>query len=167
MEPQIRVRRIAVLLAWVLAAALIVFTWGPQSMRPHLFANPQVERFGAYFLTAAVFVFAYPKRFALIAAAAAIFAVLLELGQFVAPGRDPGLSDAIAKAVGGVCGAIGPNSVASRTPDQGTTGWGGRHRRGPTGGAANGIPENAHTPSRSRPCTLPPATSTMPSTEAP
>jgi len=106
MEAQNPLRRLAVLLAWMLAAALVVVTWGPQSVRPHLFADPQIERFGAFFLTAAVFVFAYPRRFPLIAVAAAIFAVLLELGQFVAPGRDPGLSDAIAKAVGGICGAM-------------------------------------------------------------
>jgi hypothetical protein len=91
-------------IAWGLAAFIVFATWGPQGLRPHLASAP-VERFGAYFLTAAAFVFAYPKRPMLIGTAAVGFAVVLELGQFLAPGRDPGMPDAIEKASGGVCGA--------------------------------------------------------------
>src|SRR4051794_23302882 len=36
-----------------------------------------------------------------------------------------------------------PNSPALRTDFQGTSGLGSRHRRSPTGGAANGMPLNA------------------------
>jgi VanZ family protein len=105
MSISVQARTVVTALAWVLAAALVVVTWGPQSIRPHV-TDPQVERFAAYFLTAAVFVAAYPKRVMTIVVASAAFAVALELGQFLAPERDPGVPDAIAKSLGGVCGAM-------------------------------------------------------------
>src|SRR3954467_5259112 len=39
-----------------------------------------------------------------------------------------------------------PKFCADRTPCHGTTGCGGRHRRLPTGGAANGMPRYSRTP---------------------
>src|SRR5262245_29231867 len=38
------------------------------------------------------------------------------------------------------CGQLGPNLTQSRTPSHFAGGSGGRQRRSPTGGAANGIP---------------------------
>jgi hypothetical protein len=96
-------RRIAILVAWSLAVCVIVVTWGPQEVRPSI-GHPQVERFGAYFLTAAVFVAAYPRRALAIAMASVVFAFALEFGQFFAPGRDPRFTDAVVKALGGLCG---------------------------------------------------------------
>jgi hypothetical protein len=89
--------------AWGLGLAIVVFTLGPQSWRPHL-AGAQTERFAAYFLTALAFAIAYPKRRRMIALAAVAAALILELAQYAAPGRDPGLPDAIAKAIGGLAG---------------------------------------------------------------
>lgn len=99
------IARAAALLAWLLAAALVFVTWGPQAARPHL-GDPSLERFGAFFVTAAMFVIGYPRRAAAIAVGIVIFAVALELGQFIAPGRDPGVPDAIAKALGGLAGVL-------------------------------------------------------------
>ncbi|MDR3507903.1 MAG: hypothetical protein P4L64_08420 [Caulobacteraceae bacterium] len=93
------------LAAWVLAAFVVFATLGPQGLRPHL-GDAQTERFAAYFVTAAAFVIAYPRRAALVAPSAVAIAILLELGQRLAPGRDAGLHDAIAKAMGGVAGAL-------------------------------------------------------------
>jgi hypothetical protein len=42
----------------------------------------------------------------------------------------------------------------------GSAGCGGFHRKGPSGGFANGIPRNAHEPPRSTPCTSPLAVAT-------
>ena len=103
LEPPIR--RTAALLAWMLAAALVVVTWGPQSVRPHL-GEPTLERFGAFFVTAVMFVIGYPRRAASVAVGVVVFAIALELGQFIAPGRDPGAMDAIAKALGGLAGVL-------------------------------------------------------------
>jgi VanZ family protein len=112
------VRRVFVALAWGLAAFIVFATWGPQATRPHL-ASAAVERFGAYFVTAMAFVLAYPRRSILIGAAAVAFAVVLALGQFLAPGRDPGVRDVIEKALGGILGAVvtaGVLSLAKAVP---------------------------------------------------
>ncbi len=97
-------RRAAILVAWSLAAFIVFATLGPQSERPHL-GPAQFERFGAYFVTSAAFVIAYPRRPLLIAICVVLAAVLLELGQLLVPGRDAGAPDAMAKALGGLCGA--------------------------------------------------------------
>ena len=53
-----------------------------------------------------------------------------------------------------------PYSVAGRTPVHATTGCGGRQRKSPSGGAANGIPLNESTPSATAPLIVPPSTFT-------
>ena len=66
------------------------------------------------------------------------------------------------------CDGIGPEgwmgsgliAFASRTPSHGLTAWGGRHRNGPTGGWAKGMPLKAITPSADMPRTLPLSTFT-------
>ena len=98
-------RRVAAFLAWMLAAGLVLVTWGPQSLRPHL-GDASLERFGAFFVTAAMFVLGYPRRAGLIALGGVAFAIVLELGQLIAPGRDAGLPDVIAKALGGLAGVL-------------------------------------------------------------
>jgi hypothetical protein len=95
----------AALLAWTLVIGVVFATLGPQSLRPHL-GDPQIERFCAFFITAGACVIAYPRRPMLIALGAVALAVLLECGQIVVPGRDAGLDDALAKALGGASGAI-------------------------------------------------------------
>ena len=90
--------------AWALLGFIVFATWGPQTLRPHL-GDPQLERFGAFFVTSIAFAFAYPRRPLVIAAAAVFAAVFLELGQLFIPGRDAGIPDAIAKSLGGLAGA--------------------------------------------------------------
>jgi VanZ family protein len=101
-----------ILIAWALVAFIVFATLGPQSLRPHL-GDPQLERFGAYFVTAVAFVLAYPRRPWTIALTAVVLAVLLELGQLIVPGRDAGVSDAVAKAVGGLSGAAAAAALLS------------------------------------------------------
>jgi VanZ family protein len=98
------VRLAWIVVAWALVCFIVFATWGPQSLRPHL-GDAQLERFGAYFVTAGAFVFAYLRRPWTIAVAAVAVAVLLEVGQLFIPGRDAGVPDAIAKALGGLSGA--------------------------------------------------------------
>src|SRR6202020_695393 len=52
---------------------------------------------------------------------------------------------------GGVWGARGPRGSHPLIPVDGSAASGGCQRRGPTGGAAEGIPENDQTPFRSTP----------------
>src|SRR5471030_3048890 len=56
-----------------------------------------------------------------------------------------------ASLTNGNCMQSGPYSLAERTPCHAVAGCGARQRKSPTGGAANGMPLNAMTPS----CTLP------------
>jgi VanZ family protein len=95
-------------MAWSLAAFVVFATLGPQSLRPHLPPEfgAQAERFGAYFVTAAAFALAYPTRKLSIAGLVVFAAIILEIGQAFSPGRDPGVPDAIAKALGGLAGVI-------------------------------------------------------------
>jgi hypothetical protein len=91
--------------AWLLLGVIVFATLGPQSARPHL-GDPSLERFGAYFLTSAAFVVAYPRRPWIIACAAVLTAILLEMGQLEVPGRDARLADALVKAIGGLTGSV-------------------------------------------------------------
>src|SRR4030043_2350209 len=54
-----------------------------------------------------------------------------------------------------LCGAIGPNSLAERTPLHRLTGWGGIQRKSPTGGAAYGPPRKTFVPFSSNPSIFP------------
>src|SRR5579872_2561078 len=58
------------------------------------------------------------------------------------------------------CMQSAPNSVAGRIPLHRTAGWGGRHRKSPTGGAAKGMPWYDATPPSTNPCNSPVSTRT-------
>jgi VanZ family protein len=97
--------------ALTIAVALLAFiayaTLGPLPSRPRVENLPAVvDRFAAYFATAAAFVAAYPRRTKQISMASVAVAIVLELGQFVVPTRDPGAIDVAEKAAGGICGAL-------------------------------------------------------------
>jgi len=106
MTDALRLPRPFLLIPWGLAAFIAFSTLGPQHLRPHLPAQvgPQLERFGAYFLMALTFALTYPNRKGLIAVSGTVAAILLELGQGMVPGRDPGLPDVIAKGFGNLTG---------------------------------------------------------------
>jgi VanZ family protein len=120
------VGRVGGLIAWVLAATLVFVTWCPLSMRPHL-GDANVERFTAFFVTAAAFVLGYPKRPILIGLGAVAAATILEVGQLFIPGRDAAFGDLMTKAVGGLAGAftshlllrLWPVSRKPKTPPRG------------------------------------------------
>ncbi len=90
--------------AWALLCLLAFFTLCPIDYRPHLTADPQVERALAYFLTGSAFGCAYPRR-RRVAAGGLVFAVAaLEAAQLLVPGRDGHVRDAAAKALGALGG---------------------------------------------------------------
>jgi len=53
------------------------------------------------------------------------------------------------------CMAVGPKAVASNSSVHAVTGWGGRNRFAPVGGAANGMEANRLTPASVDPRTEP------------
>ncbi|MDB5461336.1 MAG: hypothetical protein JWO72_3077 [Caulobacteraceae bacterium] len=97
------VRLTSLAAGWTLALAIAVMTWGPLKDRPQ-FGFPQIERFAAYLVLGALLAAAYPRRPRLLAVGLAVAAVALEIGQGFVPHRDPGLVDAIVKALGAVAG---------------------------------------------------------------
>src|SRR5574340_668408 len=71
--------------------------------------------------------------------------------------RMVGPSGIITAISGGICGwgGAGLKARASRTPLHGVTGWGGRSRLAPNGGAAYGTPLKTFTPADNAPRTAP------------
>lgn len=133
--------RQALPLAVLLTLGVAYATLCPQDMRPQL-GDPQLERFGAYFVVAAAFGCAYPRRPVVVALAMLGLAVGLEAAQALAPGRDPGVTDAVAKALGGVVGVCAAQLVASLA-------FRPARRRGPTVSIElNGSRLNAWAPER-------------------
>ena len=113
----------ALMVAWALAGFIVLASLGPPGWRPHL-GDPQLERFGAYFLTGIAFALAYPRHPFAVAAVVAAAAIGLEFGQLVAPGRDAGVDDALAKVLGGLAGVTAGqvcqviwNRLLTRGPD--------------------------------------------------
>lgn len=96
-------KRIAMAAGWLLAAAIVVMTLGPLEDRPQL-GNAQVERFAAYLVLALVFAVAYPRRPGFVALGLVAAVAVLEVGQGLAPHRDPRFVDAVVKAAGALAG---------------------------------------------------------------
>jgi VanZ family protein len=96
---------LALTAGWGLAVAVVIVTLGPVALRPQL-GHPQLERFAAYLALGVIFSLAYPRRPTWVAVGLVLGAVGLEVGQHFVPHRDPGVPDAIAKALGAVVGVL-------------------------------------------------------------
>lgn len=88
-----------------IALYIVFVTLGPLQFRPET-GYPQTERFAAYLLLGAVASIAYPRQRAWIAIGVIAGSIVLELGQLAVPGRDAGVPDVIAKALGGITGTL-------------------------------------------------------------
>jgi VanZ family protein len=97
------VRRLALIAGWALAVLVVFLTLGPVSDRPQL-GHPQFERFAAYLALGLCWGAAYPARLWRVLLVLTAAAVLLEMAQALAPGRDPGVIDAIVEVAGAVVG---------------------------------------------------------------
>jgi VanZ family protein len=97
------IRLIARAAAAVIATAIIVFTLGPIADRPQT-GYPQLERFAAFLVLGAALAIGFPRQRYQMAAWVVVGAVGLEFAQLLVPGRDAGVPDAFAKALGGVVG---------------------------------------------------------------
>ncbi|WP_025035201.1 VanZ family protein [Bradyrhizobium sp. DOA9] len=84
--------------AWLLAAAVTFATLGPPGLRPHSYLGQDGEHALAFILVGLAFGLAYRRRRLLIAAAAVVLIGVLELMQFLAPGRHARLTDFLVDA---------------------------------------------------------------------
>lgn len=85
--------------------ALAIVTLGPLGLRPETGLPHQVERGLMYLLLGALIALALRPRWVMAALLIIAIAALLELLQFLVPGRDPRLLDFFSKATGG-CGGV-------------------------------------------------------------
>ncbi len=99
------------ILAWVCLAIVVYATFSPPGFRPGLATNETpltvtIERVGAFVLLGLLFSIGYPKNRSFVVAIVLGSAVLLELLQYITPGRHPRLIDSAEKLVGGGIGII-------------------------------------------------------------
>jgi VanZ family protein len=92
------------LIAWLLAAAVTFATLGPPSYRPHSPFGQAGEHALAFVLVGLAFGLAYRKNRRLTAAIAVIMIGVLELLQFVVPGRHARLEDYLVDAMSACAG---------------------------------------------------------------
>jgi VanZ family protein len=102
-------RKLIAAAAWGCLIFIIYATLSSLSRRPELTANETdlsvaIERFGAYALLGSLFMVAYPRRFKFVCVLVLGSAILLELLQIFAPGRDARVLDALEKLAGGIVG---------------------------------------------------------------
>lgn len=93
-----RVIRISRLSAWLLAAAIVILSIVPPQLRPETNLPHNVEHFGIFFATGAMFTFGYSQQMLKLAALLIGFAGLVEIAQIFVPGRHARLCDFIVDA---------------------------------------------------------------------
>ena len=92
------------LFAWALAAAVAFATLGPPSLRPHSELGQNGEHALAFILLGLAFGLAYKRNRWLTALIAVAMIGLVEILQFLAPGRHARLSDFVVDAVAACLG---------------------------------------------------------------
>ena len=97
---------VATVLAWLVLIGLAAATLVPLGLRPHSGLSPQAERFIAFAVAGLCLALAYPRRPLLIVVAIVATALGLEVAQYLAVDRHPGLPDLIAKLMGGGAGLV-------------------------------------------------------------
>jgi hypothetical protein len=91
--------------AWLLVAAVAVFTLAPIEFRPATTAPADLERFAAFAVIGGAFCLGYPTHRVGIILLVIGIAGLLELAQNIVPGRHGHPQDGIVKVSGALLGA--------------------------------------------------------------
>jgi VanZ family protein len=101
-----RFTRVAKIASWTLAAAIIILSVVPPSLRPETGVPHEIEHFLIYAVTGFAFGIAYELRYASLAILLAVFAGCVEIAQLFVPGRHARLSDFIVDAIAMCAGAL-------------------------------------------------------------
>jgi len=91
--------RLARIVAWSLAVAIIVLSLVPAGLRPITAAPHDLEHFTIYFATGLAFALGYDLRRSLLATLFVLFAGAIEIAQLFVPGRHARLSDFVVDAL--------------------------------------------------------------------
>jgi hypothetical protein len=103
------------LLAAVALAVIAAATLCPIQERPHLFANPDPERFAAFALLGFAAKLGFPRQHVWTIIALVLVAAGLEAAQHLALGRHAHLHDAVVKSLGAALGVqLGLVSLIAR-----------------------------------------------------
>jgi VanZ family protein len=94
------------IIAWLLAAAVTFATLGPARLRPHSHLGQNGEHALAFVLLGLAFGLAYPGNRLRTAVIAVVLIGMLELLQFVAPGRHARLEDLVVDALAACVGFV-------------------------------------------------------------
>ena len=105
------------IVAWSLAATIIVLSLVPTELRPETGIPHMFEHALAFAATGAAFGLGYETRREILAIRLAIFAGAVEIAQLFAPGRHARISDFLVDAVTICVGAIA-GSLAKHTFEQ-------------------------------------------------
>lgn len=97
-------RTVARTLAWLTLLGILAATISPIDVRPHLTQNPMIERAGAFFLLGLLSCLGY--RWSLALALVLLASIGFEAAQLLTVDRHAEIGDALAKAAGGVAGAL-------------------------------------------------------------
>ena len=91
-------------LSWISLTVIVLLTLVPSELRPITILAHNTEHFGIFFITGALFMFAYQIRLGLFLIVAIIVCGFLELLQVYIPGRHARLTDAVVDAMSACIG---------------------------------------------------------------
>jgi VanZ family protein len=99
------------LVAWGLAAAIAYATLGPATQRPHSNLGQNGEHAFAFVLLGLAFGLAYARAPGRTAVLVIVYTGLVEVLQFLAPGRHARLSDFLVDALAACVGLVGARTI--------------------------------------------------------
>jgi len=99
------------LFAWGLAAAIAYATLGPATQRPHSNLGQNGEHAFAFVLLGLAFGLAYARAPGRTAILVIVYTGLVEMLQFLAPGRHARLSDFVVDALAACAGLVGARAI--------------------------------------------------------
>jgi VanZ family protein len=95
------------IVAWSLAAAIVVLSVVPPALRPETAAPHNFEHFLIYWTMGLAFGLGFKRRLGLLAILLSVFTGFVEIAQLLVPGRHARLSDFLVDAVAMWFGLIG------------------------------------------------------------
>jgi len=104
-------------IAWSCIAGIVILSLVSPSLRPVTILPHNLEHLAIFAITGLALGLGYPSRLAHHIALLVIFAGVIELAQFVTPGRHPRLVDFVVDAVSACAGAALAALIVRRKPD--------------------------------------------------
>lgn len=92
--------------AWICLGFVALVSVAPLALRPQIFAEPNIERLGAFALLSLLFCLSYPQRLVAMTFLMISTAALLELAQTFTVDRHGRLSDMVVKMAGALLGVV-------------------------------------------------------------